>query len=277
MKKINNPRLIVEFIAEDITGEKRSHLYLEPEIYVSSEQQVLFKKSIRRCGRKVPLAYITGKQYFMGDLFIIRPGVFIPRPETEILVEKALQFLEKISKNYPEKPLIVVDIGTGSGNIAISIAKRIENVFVYATDISTLALRVAKENARLHGVSQRINFLLGGLFSPLRKTGLNQKVDLLISNPPYVKRKQLGCLPEEVRKEPDFTLNGGEKGLAFYQKIIPASPQWLRKNGALMLEVGYNQAEQVRQIIYKVKKYHSLPQFFCDLEGNPRITVVQRN
>jgi len=272
-KGVQSPRLVAELLAEEVTKKHRIYFYLGSGVSVSRKQKAFFEKNIKLCGRKVPLAYVIGKQYFMGDLFFIRPGVFIPRPETEILVEKALQFLENIKKDHLERSLIVADIGTGSGNIAISIAKRVKNVFIYATDISSLALKVAEKNALFHGVSQRISFLFGDLFSPLEQKNLEEKFDLIVSNPPYIEKEQLRYLPEEVRKEPVFALNGGKKGLDFYKRIIPTSKKWLKENGALMLEIGYNQAEEVKQIIKK--EYSSFPQFFCDLEGNRRVVFVQ--
>lgn len=275
-KKINNPQLTAEIIAENITGKEKINLYLDRDTELSKEQKALFKKNIRRCGRKIPLAYITGEQYFMGYRFLIRPGIFIPRPETEILVEKAIQFLEEIKKNHPARDIIVVDIGTGSGNIAISIAKKIKNAFIYAVDVSSLALEVAKNNAKAHRVHHQIDFLLGDLFSPLKEKGLEGRADLIVSNPPYVEEEKIRNLPEEVKKEPTFSLNGGREGVTFYKKIIPTSPRWLKKGGVLMLEIGYNQLEKVAKIIYEVQEFVDIPQIFYDLEGIARVISVRK-
>ncbi|MBE0478032.1 peptide chain release factor N(5)-glutamine methyltransferase [Candidatus Aerophobetes bacterium] len=274
LKKLPNPQLVAELVAEEITGKDRINFYLEPEITVDDKQEDLFKKNIRGCGRKIPLAYITGKQHFMGDVFFIRPGIFIPRPETEVLVEEALQLIQKLNKECPGREIIVVDIGTGSGNIAISIAKRIKKVFIYATDISNYALQIAKRNACFHEVQERIEFLPGDLFSPLKEKKLMERIDMIISNPPYVEGKKMRYLPEEVKKEPDFTLNGGEEGLDFYQKIIPASYVWLRKNGFLMLEISCDQAKKVTQILYE--RFKNLPQIFYDLENNTRVVCIRK-
>jgi len=276
LKKVENPHLVAEIIAEYITNKQRINLHLEPNLYLTREKESLFKKNIRKCGRKIPLAYVTGEQYFMGHRFLIKPGVFIPRPETEILVEKALQFLERIKKKNCQQPIIVADIGTGSGNIAISIAKQIKNAFIYATDISELALAVAKDNAQAHEVYQQINFLLGSLFSPLKNRKLETKIDLVISNPPYIEKEQMRYLPKEVKKEPEFALDGGKNGLIFYEKIIPTSLRWLKKNGALMFEIGYSQSERIKQIIHKSREYQGLSQIFYDLASNPRIISVQK-
>ena len=275
-KKVHNPHHMAELIAEYVTGKGRIHFYLEPRLYLTQEEEHLFRKSTRRCGRKIPLAYVTGEQYFMGHRLLVKPGVFIPRPETETLVEQALYFLRKITEKKPEQSIMVIDMGTGSGNIPISIATRINNAFIYAIDVSPLALTVAKNNARAPGVSHRVQVLLGDLFAPLQDRGLEGKVDLVISNPPYVEREQMNHLPKEVQKEPDFTLNGGIRGLSLYEKIIPACPQWLKRNGKLMLEVGYNQAEKVAQIIHKTKAYQSPPHIFYDLQGVARVIVAQK-
>ena len=275
-KRISSPQVVVELIAENITGKSRPYLYLGDDVYLDEKKKALFEKNIRRCARKVPLAYVICEQYFMGYRFFIRPGVFIPRPQTEILVEKSLQFLQKLNKTHPEK-IIVVDIGTGCGNIAVTIAKEIKNAFIYAVDISSLALEVAKYNARYHRVSSQIKFLAGDLFSPLSNIPIQGKIDLIVSNPPYVEREKMRYLPEEVKKEPDFALDGGKEGLSFYQRIIPASTRWLRGKGVLMLEIGYNQAEKVLNMIRREKEFANSPCLFYDLEGNARVISVAKN
>lgn len=271
-KKVDSPRLTAELIAEKITGKNRIHLYIDPQIPLEKEKVFLFKKEIRRRGRRVPLTYITGEQDFMGYRFLILPGVYIPRPETEIVVEKCIDILKGIENHFSY--LTVVDIGTGSGNIAISIAKNIKSACIYAIDISSLAIKVARCNAQNNRVSSQIEFLLGDLFSPLESRNLKNKVDLIVSNPPYVERKQMRFLPPEVKKEPDFALDGGEDGLDFYRRIIPESSKWLRKKGGLVLEIGYNQAEEVKKIIEE--NSFDPPHIINDLNGYPRVVIAYR-
>jgi len=272
-KGVDSPRLNAELIAGKIKGRPRIYFYLEPDLSFSEEEMGLFKKEIRRRGRRVPLAYITGEQYFMEYRFLISPGVYIPRPETEILVEEACKILEEQRKFTP---LIVVDIGTGSGNIAISIAKKIKTARIYAVDISPLALRIAQINAQLNKTHQGIDFLLGDLFSPLEKKNLMNKVDLIVSNPPYVDSRQMRSLPPEVKKEPVVALDGGKDGLSFYKRIIPESSLWLKKGGWLVLEIGYNQAKEVIQIITEEGGHLNSPRVIYDLDGNSRLIIARR-
>lgn len=270
---MDSPRLNAELIAEKIAGKPRIYLYLEPHLSFSEEEVALFKRKIRRRGERIPLAYIIGEQYFMGYRFFISPGVYIPRPETEILVEEACKILQQQRKFTSS--LTVVDIGTGSGNIAISIAKKIENARIYAVDISPLALRIAQINARFNKTARRIDFLLGDLFSPLKKN-LRGKVDLIVSNPPYVDRKKMSSLPPEVKKEPLVALDGGKEGLSFYKRIIPQSSLWLKKGGWLMLEIGYNQSKEVIRIVTREGRCLNSPRIIHDLDGNPRIIIAGR-
>jgi len=272
LRNVENSQVVAEILAEKITGKKRIDFYLE-DISIDREKEEIFKKDIRSIGRKVPLAYIICEQEFMGDIFFLKPGVFIPRPETEILVERALDFLKE-KNGFSSGKLRVVDVGTGCGNIAVSIAKRIENVIVYATDISSLSLEVAKKNARYHKVSDRVIFLLGSLFSSL-DLSLKGKIDLIVSNPPYIEREKINSLPEEVKKEPRFALDGGKEGLDFYKKIVPESVRWLKSGGGLMLEVGYAQAEKVLSIIRKEDELVE-EKIFRDLQGNKRVVFVKK-
>lgn len=274
-RKIESPRLAAELIAGKITGKDRIDLYLEPRITLTEDEYVEFRKKIKERGRGVPLAYITGESYFMGYRFLTPPGVYIPRPETEILVEKALQILEKLTKRCSHR-LKVIDIGTGTGNIAISIAKQMWKVYVYAVDISSFALKVAGTNARIHGVNHKIKFLSGDIFAPLSQQDLKGKTDLIISNPPYVYTGMIRFLPREVRKEPVIALDGGKDGLNFYRKIVSESVFWLKEGGYLLLEIGYNQTEGTRKIIQEHRKSWSNPEIISDLNKNPRLLIVQK-
>ncbi|RLE13728.1 peptide chain release factor N(5)-glutamine methyltransferase [Candidatus Aerophobetes bacterium] len=272
-KKIDSPRLTAELIAEKIIGRKRVWFYIGSEISVDKKKASLFKREIRRRARGVPLAYITGEQQFMGYKFFIPPGVYIPRADTEVVVEKCIEILNRIANHHSP---IVIDLGTGSGSIAVSIAKKIKNAFVYAIDISSLAIKVAKYNAKSNKVQKRIEFLLGDLFLPLEFKNLENRVDLIVSNPPYIERKQMRFLPPEVKKEPDFALNGGKEGLNFYKRIIPESLKWLKKGGNLVLEIGYNQADKVKKIVETKKNLFTPVQIINDLNGNPRVVVTSK-
>lgn len=270
-KGVDDPRLNAELIAEKITGKPRISFYIEPDFLLEDEDLAKFEREIKRRGRRVPVEYIIGEKYFMDCKLIVSPGVYIPRPETEILVEEALKILEKLK--YPL--LKVVDLGTGTGNIAISIAKRVQKVKIYAIDLSLKAIKIAKMNAQLNRVEEKIDFLMGDLFFPLQKKNLKDKIDLIVSNPPYVDRKKLKDLPPEVKKEPDFALDGGPEGLSFYKRIISESPIWLKNGGWLLLEIGYNQDKKVAQLLQQEKRLN-LCRIVKDFNGNPRVIIVQK-
>lgn len=273
-KGVDNSRVEAELIAEKIKGKRRIHFYLEQNLCFNEKEAALFKKEIKRRGRRVPLAYITGEQYFMEYRFVVVPGVYIPRPETEILVEEACRIFE--AKRNPLSPLKIIDIGTGTGNIAISIAKRLKNCHIYAVDISDRALKIAKINAQLTDTSHQIEFFLGDLFPPQKEENLKGKIDLIVSNPPYVDTNKIKTLLPEVRKEPIFAIDGGEDGLSFYKRIIPQSYLWLKKGGWLALEIGYDQADKVAGIVKENKQYFCAPCLIYDLDNNPRVITVQR-
>jgi len=270
---VDSPRINAELIAEKIIGRSRISLYLEPDFLVEDEVLAKFEKEIKRRGRRVPVEYIVGEKHFMDLKLIVSPGVYIPRPETEILVEEALRILKKLKS--PASILRVVDLGTGTGNIAISIAKKFQAIKIYTIDLSFKAIKVAKMNARLNRVEKKIDFLVGDLFSPLQGKKLEGKIDLIVSNPPYVDRKKLKELPPEVKKEPDFALNGGPGGLSFYKRIIPGSLIWLKNGGWLLLEIGYDQDKKVTQLLQSEKRL-SLCRIVKDFNGNPRAIIVQK-
>ncbi len=272
---VDTPRLTAELLAEKITGKSRLALYLNPNFCLTGKELEEFEKKVRERGRRIPLAYLVGESYFMGYKFLTPPGVYIPRPETEILVEEALASIKRLKSSYCET-LRVVDVGTGSGNIAISLAKEVENATFYATDVSSFALKVAKENARLNKVAHRIHFLLGDLFSPLKGKNLEEKIDLVVSNPPYIETGRIRFLPPEVRKEPRFALEGGKDGLYFYRKIIPEALLWLKSGGYLLLEIGYDQALKVKKIIMEKEKYWNNFKIIPDLDKNPRVIVARK-
>lgn len=210
-----------------------------------------------------PLQYLMAEAQFMGLDFVVRPGVFIPRPETEILVEAAL-------KKIATRP-IVFDLGTGCGNIAVSIAKFLADVRVFASDVSSLALGVGTLNARRHGVDNRVRFLEGEFFRPLGR----EKVDFILSNPPYIGSDDLKDLPPEVRHEPRIALDGGRDGLQVLKRIVEECPCHLKEGGYLILEVGYGQAYRVSEIIRKTEQFLE-PEVIKDYNQINRVIVAKR-
>lgn len=193
----------------------------------------------RRAGHE-PLQYILGFSEFMSLTFRVNPAVLIPRSDTELLVEEAIRVLEGL------KAPRILDVGTGSGAIAVSLARYLPHSRIWAVDISGQALAVARENALTNRVEERISFLQGDLFEPLKAPII---FDLIVSNPPYISEEEYKSLPPDVQKEPVRALLGGEDGLDYYRRIAARSLFFLRSQGELLLEIGWQQAEEVGRIL----------------------------
>lgn len=244
-------------IAAQIGALKNSlePLVMKKEPLFQSHLQAYRNKIVRR-SKNFPLAYILGSQEFFGIEFFVNAQVLIPRQETEILVE---QTLKKISKlKFPS----VLEIGTGSGNIAVALAKNSPNAKIVAMDISPGALAVAKKNARRNGVDSRIIFRESDLFSDFSAANSFPAVfDCILSNPPYLKKKEFERLQKEIQFEPRIALDGGADGLEIIESLIRQSRQHLKPNGFLALEVGYQQSKKVKRLM--------------ELEGFSKIEMVK--
>ena len=250
---------------------------------------LLSKKLILRRANREPLQYITGIQEFWSLDFKVAPGVLIPRQETELLVEETLKDAEykahdakKTATTETEnnaltsvpKPLIL-DLCTGSGCIAVALAKELFGSTIHAIDNSENALEIARENSERHDVKDRIIFMSGDLFQPLKN--LAGKFDFIVSNPPYVKRSDLEELEPEVNLfEPVSALDGGKDGLDFVRSIIDEAPTYLNNNGQLLLEIAFDQAAEVQAHIEKSGCYVSLT-VIKDLSGNDRVVKARRS
>ena len=196
--------------------------------------------------------------------FYVDENVLIPRPDTEILVEEVINIANKI-----ENP-VILDLCTGSGAIGISIAKNVKDAKVYAIDISEKALEIAKRNAEDLKVKKKVNFIKSDLFEKLKK----MKFDIIVSNPPYIKKEDINYLSEEVQKEPKIALDGGSDGLDFYRKIVKQGYEYLKLGSYLCFEIGFDQKIDVIEIIENENKYIDT---YCkkDLYGNDRIIVTK--
>ena len=237
-----NPRREAELILCYVLGVSRSGLYLILNEVVGEADFELAEAIAHRRAEGEPLQYLLGSAAFFGLELEVCEGVLVPRPETEVLVEQAVRLLKGISGN-PQ----VVDMGTGSGAIAIAIAVSDPRVRITATDISSVALKVAKRNAGRHGVLDRISFLKGDLFKPLKH--LKGSVDLIASNPPYIPQADENSLPIDVRREPTEALMGGWDGLDFFRRIAREAPVYLKEGGSVILEVGDGQAMRVADLL----------------------------
>jgi release factor glutamine methyltransferase len=229
-------------------------LVLGYEDEVGPDQEEEYRRLLQRCIAGEPSAYILGKREFYGLEFQVSPAVLIPRPETELLVERALV----LAKNY-DQPLIA-DIGTGSGAIAVSLAKHLTQTTIYATDTSEPALNLARANAERHGVAERIIFHRGDLLE-----ALSGPVDIIVANLPYVPTGNLYHL-----FEPRLALDGGSRGLDLIARFCPKLPGWLRSGGSVLLEVGQGQDEKVAEML-KDALPSSQVSIFDDLAGIPRV------
>ena len=244
--KIETPRLDAEILLAFVLNWNRLKLYTDAEKILSIDEVKKFQSLIEQREKKIPVAYLTGSKEFFGLNFFVNENVLIPRPDTEILTQFAIENLG--GKKF------FADLGTGSGAICISVCKFVKNAVGFAVDISENAIEVAKFNAKKFGVDDRINFFCGNLFEPLA----GKKFDAIISNPPYIPTAEIKNLQAEVKTEPATALDGGEDGLNFYRKIISASPEFLVENGFLAFEIGSTQAEGVKKIFAENN--------FCDIE-----------
>jgi release factor glutamine methyltransferase len=272
--QIENPRLNAELLLARSLNLSREGLYMQLQDQLKEEKKEVFERLIRRRITGEPLQYILGHQEFWSVDFQVDPRVLIPRPETELLVEQSLQILSEISfQRIPS----VLEIGTGSGAVAISLAKEMKDIFLVATDISRDALLVAEENARSAGVLGRIEFVNGNLFDPFRLYREGELFDLILSNPPYVDHSEIQRLSRGVRSyEPIIALDGGKGGLEIYQSITSQATFYLKKGGWLLLEVGQGQAQKVAEQIER-SGFFLKPQLFPDLSGIERVVKAQRN
>jgi len=252
-------------------------IFLNRSLNVSSRETQLYYEWIDRRTRGTPVQYITGFQNFMGMEFKTAKGVFIPRPETEILVEEVIKLIESMPD---EIELSFLDIGVGSGIIPVSICqyfqKRYKNIHFYAIDISMKAIELAEENAKKFKCEDRITFFHGDLFFALKMLNSSILFDGIISNPPYISRDEMVRLPDEIYlHEPREALYGGEEGLDYYQKIICQSPEYLKKGKSfLALEIGHKQKGSVRKIINQTGFFKEKVSILSDYYQNDRAIVA---
>lgn len=250
-----------EILLTSILDCSRASLYTE-RISLNSKQSEKFSQALSLRAQGLPLQYILGETEFFGLKFKVDSRVLIPRPETEILVEIALK---QPAARSLQPTSDILELGTGSGCIAISLAKFLPQVKITAVDISSDALSAAKENALLNGVEERINFVQSDLFGSPELSG--RSYGLIVSNPPYIPAKDIKGLQREISYEPRIALDGGSDGLDFYRRIIAEAPQFLKNDGLLIIEMGYNQFSEIKNIFEKtgnfeiievVKDYNSI-------------------
>ena len=261
---VKEPNLKARLLMQYILNRPREYILVHDDKQLTLRQNVDYFKLIKKLIEGVPLQHITHQQEFMKLMFYVDENVLIPRPDTEILVEEVI----KLAKSINAKKIL--DLCTGSGAIAVSLAKYIEGSQITATDISRKALSIAKLNATNNDVEDRITFVSSDLFQNISE----EKYDIIVSNPPYIKRKVIKTLDEEVKREPIIALDGGNDGLDFYKKIIGNAYQHLKYKGYLCLEIGYDQKDEVIDLISKEEKYINTYSK-KDLFDNDRIVITK--
>jgi len=267
---IENPRLNAELLLASSMQISREGLYICLQDPLMEDKRERLEGLVLRRGSGEPLQYILGHQEFWSIKLKVDPRVLIPRPETEHLVEEALSILTNISS---KKIPTVLELGTGSGAIAIALAREVEKISMVATDLSEEALRVAKENSKEAGVAPKIQFVRGDLLHPFCRREI---FDLILSNPPYLSVADLRGLAREVKDhEPMIAIDGGEDGLDVYRKLIDQVPSYLKREGWLLLEVGSSQAGHVSEMI-EAEGFFQKPQRVKDLSGIERVVKAQR-
>lgn len=234
-KGVESPRLQAELLLAHVLGLPRMKLYLEFERRLVEGEVNSLRELVRRRGGREPLQHLVGSTSFCGFEMAVTRDVLIPRPETELLAERAIKFLQGVGSGE----VSALDFGTGSGCLAIVIAAKCAGARVAALDISEAALAVARQNAARHGVGERIVFHCGDGFATLPA---GMKFDLIVSNPPYIPSAEIATLQAEVRDfDPRAALDGGEDGLAFHRRLASEAGQWLRPGGRVMVEFGDGQ------------------------------------
>ena len=236
-KGVENPRLDAEILLCTVLGCERINLYVDFERPLTDEELATFRGYVLRRGAQEPLAYILGEKAFMRNSFKVTKDTLVPRPETELLVENIIHLAEAVGGAVK-----ILDIGTGSGAIIVSLLDYLPQAKGVGVDISVGALTVARENAQKIGVLERCGFIRSDVFS---KVPLDKKFDIIVSNPPYIPAADIATLAQDVQQEPRGALDGGEDGLDFYRQITAKAQEHLVEDGLLAFEIGYDQGEAV--------------------------------
>lgn len=270
---IEEPSLKARMILANILKQSKEYLLIHEEEELSLNDIKRYEEEIKKLASNVPIQYIINKQEFMGLNFYVDENVLIPQPDTEILVEEVINMCSNINCSEPEKTIKVLDLCTGSGSIGVSIAKNIKKCEITLSDISYDALEIAQKNsAEVTGDIQnnKIKIIQSDLFEKIE-----EKFDIIVSNPPYIETKTIQTLDKEVQMEPRIALDGGEDGLDLYRRIIKEAYKYLYNNGILALEIGYNQKDRVINLLKESNMYKEIYSK-KDLSNIDRIIVCRK-
>jgi release factor glutamine methyltransferase len=270
-KGIDTARLDAELLLAHCLNKERIHLYLSFDQPVTPDELSSYRELVRRRAEGEPVAYLIGYREFWSLKIRVSQGMLIPRPETEMLVEEAVKILKPADAD--SNTLHILELGTGSGAISLALAKELQNLSVYATDVSPTALHTALTNARHYGYAQRIAYICGHsltLFKP------RELFDMVISNPPYIRRADIAHLAKEIKNhEPLEALNGGEDGLRFYREWIPLLPALLKKGAWVLFEMGDKQSSAITQEFIATDMYTPV-KIVKDYAGHERVILAQK-
>lgn len=261
---IETPKMKARLLMQFMLNKPRQYIIVYDENELTKPQENEYFKNIKKLINGIPLQHITHQQEFMKLNFYVDNNVLIPRADTEILVEEVIAIAKKTEAKK------ILDLCTGSGAIAVSLAKYIEKSQITAVDISEKALKIAQKNAMNNDVESQIIFVKSNLFENLP----NDKYDIIVSNPPYIKRRVINTLSKEVKNEPTIALDGGEDGLDFYRKILKNGYEYLKYRGYICLEIGYDQKYDVIELIENEGKYRDTYSK-KDLFNNDRVIVTR--
>ena len=262
---IEEASIISRSLLQYVLKIDRNKLVINKDEEVKNNKENEYIGYIKEVAAGKPVQYITNKQEFMGLSFFVDENVLIPQPDTEILVEEAIKYANQIKENVE-----ILDMCTGSGCIGVALAKHVKNAKVTLVDISTKALEVAKKNAKENEVKEKVNFIQSDMFENIKS-----KFDVIVSNPPYIKTKVINELDLQVQNEPHLALDGGENGLKFYEILINEAPKYLKENGKIFLEIGYDQKKEVEELARNSKLYKEI-ETVKDLANNDRVIELKR-
>ncbi len=258
-----------ELILTSLLNCRRIDLYVDQKLLTETQEKALQDILTKRNSGE-PLQYILGNSEFMGLKLFVDSRVLIPRPETELLVQAVIDYANARKNKF----FHILDIGTGSGNIAIALAKNIASCYISAVDISKEALTVAAQNAKFNSVENKIEFIRNDSFPFINNPSEEKMFDIIVSNPPYIASGQMNGLPRDVHREPSIALDGGPEGLDFYRHIIKEAPNFLKQKGLLCFEIGDKQKKAIEKIFERYQVFHVVD-CIKDYSGTERIFIAE--